>query len=240
MTAAAPHLIYFADPMCSWCWGFAPVIAALDARWGERLPIRLILGGLRPGTTTPMTAERAAELRAHWRAVAEASGQRFDASLAAEGFVYDTDPAARAVVAARRARREAALLYLEAAQRAFYVEGRDVTQGETLADIAEALGLDGAAFAVELASEAVREETRRDHALSRNAGVTGFPTLILGPRADGHYETVTRGFRPAAETLAIVEARLGRIVASPSLLAEDGVDPPVRSKVGPKAGFVDG
>ena len=21
-----PHLIYFADPMCSWCYGFSPVI----------------------------------------------------------------------------------------------------------------------------------------------------------------------------------------------------------------------
>jgi putative protein-disulfide isomerase len=24
------HLVYFADPMCSWCYGFSPVIAALE------------------------------------------------------------------------------------------------------------------------------------------------------------------------------------------------------------------
>ena len=25
------HFIYFADPMCSWCWGFAPVIEKIAA-----------------------------------------------------------------------------------------------------------------------------------------------------------------------------------------------------------------
>ena len=48
------HLIYFADPMCSWCYGFWPVIAAVQAAFGETLPIRLVMGGLRPGTTEVM------------------------------------------------------------------------------------------------------------------------------------------------------------------------------------------
>ena len=51
------HLIYFADPMCSWCYGFWPVIAAVQAAFGETLPIRLVMGGLRPGTTEVMTEE---------------------------------------------------------------------------------------------------------------------------------------------------------------------------------------
>ena len=42
-----PHLVYFADPMCSWCWGFSPVIEAISEQFGTSLPIRLIMGGLR-------------------------------------------------------------------------------------------------------------------------------------------------------------------------------------------------
>jgi len=52
-TTAAPsraHLLYVADPMCSWCWGFAPVIADICAAFGDRLPVRPVMGGLRPGT----------------------------------------------------------------------------------------------------------------------------------------------------------------------------------------------
>ena len=50
MTAAL-EMIYFADPMCSWCYAFAPVIVALAERLEARLPLRLMLGGLRAGNT---------------------------------------------------------------------------------------------------------------------------------------------------------------------------------------------
>jgi len=94
-----PHLIYFADPMCSWCWGFAPVIDAIRERFGRDLPIRLIMGGLRPGTTKPMTEAAKRTTREHWEHVHEASGQPFDFTFfEREGFVYDTEPAAKAVV----------------------------------------------------------------------------------------------------------------------------------------------
>ena len=61
-----PHLIYFTDPMCSWCWGFSAVTEVIEARYGPTLPIRLVLGGLRPGNVTPMTAEASRGLRGHW------------------------------------------------------------------------------------------------------------------------------------------------------------------------------
>ena len=93
-----PHLIYFADPMCSWCYGFSPVIADIRRAFGRALPIRLVMGGLRPGTEQPMTEAAKTEIKGHWTHVAEASGLPFDGGvLDIPGFRYDTDPAARAV-----------------------------------------------------------------------------------------------------------------------------------------------
>ena len=204
---AGRQLIYFADPMCSWCWGFAPVIEAVRERWGEALPVRLVVGGLRPGTTEPMTAAAKTELAGHWTHVTEASGQPFaPGGMAADDFVYDTDPAARAVVIARRAGMDVALSFLHDAQRAFYAEGRDVTRTATLAAIAESLGFDRDRFAEDLASDEAKQETWRDYAVSRGAGVTGFPTLIAGPQGDGTYLAVTRGFQPAGAVLPHIEA----------------------------------
>ncbi len=201
------RLIYFADPMCSWCWGFAPVIEAVRERWGEALPVRLVVGGLRPGTTEPMSAAAKTELAGHWTHVTEASGQPFaPGGMAADDFVYDTDPAARAVVIARRAGMNVALRFLHDAQRAFYAEGRDVTRTATLAAIAESLGLEPDRFAEDLASDEAKQETWRDYAISRGAGVTGFPTLIAGPQPDGTYLAVTRGFQPADVVLPHIEA----------------------------------
>lgn len=199
------QLIYFSDPMCSWCWGFSPVIAEVQERFGFALPIRLIMGGLRPGTTTPMTDEARAELRGHWRHVTEASGQPFgEQALGMSGFVYDTDPAARAVVIVRKAAPDKALAFLAALQRAFYVEGADVTDPEVLADFATAFGLDRGKFVEAMRTDEARQETWRDYAISQKAGVTGFPTLVMGPRSDGAYVPITRGFAPAETVVSAI------------------------------------
>jgi putative protein-disulfide isomerase len=195
-------LVYFADAMCSWCWGFAPVIAAIVEAFGDTLPIRLVMGGLRPGTAEVMAESAKSELRGHWVHVTEASGQPFCPSgLDGPGFVYDTDPAARAVVAMRRRDPAKAVAFLEAAQRGFYAGGLDIAVPAVLIELAASFGEDASDFATELASEAVKEETWRDYAISRGAGVSGFPTLIFGPQSDGTYVAVARGFQPASQVL---------------------------------------
>jgi len=100
------RFIYFADPMCSWCYGFAPVIWALAERFEGRMDVQLVMGGLRAGNTAPMREEDRAYIRDAWARVHAASGQPFDFSFhEREAFVYDTEPACRAVVAVRRLKR---------------------------------------------------------------------------------------------------------------------------------------
>ena len=60
------------------------------------------MGGLRPFNTQPTTAEFKEMLRGHWRHVATASGLPFSETvLERDDFIYDTEPACRAVVTAR-------------------------------------------------------------------------------------------------------------------------------------------
>lgn len=200
------HFIYFADPMCSWCWGFAPVIDQLNAAYGEALPIRLVLGGLRPGTEQVMHQAAKASTRTHWEHVHEASGQSFDYSFFdRQDFIYDTDPAAKATVLVRRQRPDLALAFLKRAQQAFYAENQDVTKPAVLAALAAEFGFDAAAFEAGLGAEDLKHETWRDYATSQRAGVKGFPTLIAGPNADGTFGLVTSGFQPAEHILPAID-----------------------------------
>ena len=209
-----PHLIYFSDPMCSWCYGFSPVIEEVRRTFGRTLPIRIVMGGLRPGTEQPMIEEAKLEVANHWVHVHEATGLPFDGSgMSAAGFIYDTDPAARAVVVARREGEEMAAAFLARTQRAFYGEGRDVTRAETLGDIAEDLGLDREPFLADWATEAAKQETWRDYAISQRAGVTGFPTLVAGPNDEGVYGVVTRGYAAPEQVVEILKEWLERIAA---------------------------
>ncbi|MFN3744852.1 MAG: DsbA family protein [Hyphomicrobiaceae bacterium] len=190
------HFIYFADPMCSWCYGFAPVIRALAQQFEGRLPVRLVMGGLRAGNTKAMTEKDREYIRGAWTRVGEASGQPFDFSFFdREHFVYDTEPACRAVVTMRRLAPEKALAFKARVSRAFYGENRDTTDVKVLAALAPEFDIDAERFELEMLSADVRNETFRDFLTSQQAGVQGFPLLAAGSEAGG-YALVTNGFRP--------------------------------------------
>jgi len=192
---AGPHLIYFADPMCSWCWGFAPVIEEIAARFGERLPISLVLGGLRPGTTVPMQQKHMLKLRAHWAHVREASGQEFDdAFFARTDFIYDTEPPCRAVVIFRRRNMKVALRGLKRLQQAFYAQNKDITSAAILTELAAEFDFDAGEFTNLLNDAGVREECWRDFAITQNTGIRGFPALIAGTGRNDEYAVVTNGY----------------------------------------------
>jgi putative protein-disulfide isomerase len=200
------RILYFADPMCSWCWGFAPVIAAIAAACEGVVPIRLCVGGLRPFTTEPMRARDKAFVRHHWEEVAAATGQPFDfAFFAREAFVYDTEPACRAAVAVRGLAPEAALSHFAALQHAFYAENRDVTRADALAEVAAAF-VSRADFAAVFEAAEVREATLADFRLAKRLGITGFPTVVLVE--DNRAAVLTAGWQPFAALEAPLRAWL--------------------------------
>lgn len=203
----ARQLVYFADPMCSWCWGFSPVIEAVRERFADEIPIRLILGGLRPGTTEPMDDAAKANIREHWDHVREASGQPFDFTFfERDGFVYDTAPACRAVVAARRLDESLAMPLLRRLHEAFYAANTDITDRGNLSGLAAECGLDRAAFEREFDQAETRVETRADFEIARQAGITGFPSLLAGESGAGGYSAITLGYQPAGRIDALIEA----------------------------------
>jgi putative protein-disulfide isomerase len=189
------ELLYIADPMCSWCWGFSPVIDAVKDHFQDQLPVRVLMGGLRPGTTEPMVDGMKADISGHWKHVQQATGQPFDLTFFdREGFVYDTEPASRAVVAVRNMEPTLVFEFLKKVQEAFYAMNRDVTDPDVLAAIAEESGQNREAFRVEIDTEETITETWMDFETSRRLGVTGFPTLLAGSD-EGGYEIITAGFR---------------------------------------------
>lgn len=192
-------LIYIGDPMCSWCYGFGQSLdAALAALPGLRLEI--VVGGVR-NRSTEVLDEAGKQFRlAHWERVKALTGLPFNrtAFLAREGFVYDTEPVCRAVVAARRlAGAEPLLPVFRALQHAFYVEGRDTTDALTLSEIvATALqamqypAVTEAMLAL-MRDPAIVAETQAEIRRARALGVRSFPTLLVdcegGPEVVGGF-----------------------------------------------------
>jgi putative protein-disulfide isomerase len=199
------RLVYIADPLCSWCYGFGPELAKLLARHPDAR-VDLVMGGLRPFNREPATDAFKRMIREHWDHVAAASGLPFDrAAIDREGFVYDTEPACRAVVTGRALDASRAPGLMNAIQRAFYRDARDVMRAEVLADIAAECGYDRDTFLAQLESGDMREQTKQDFATAQSMGVSGFPTLgaAYGPQL----YLVTSGF----VTDDVLEYRLAEI-----------------------------
>ncbi|MDE2428189.1 MAG: DsbA family protein, partial [Burkholderiales bacterium] len=152
----------------------------------------IVVGGLRAYNKEVLDEEKRVSLLGHWKHVEEASGLPFlMTGMSQPGFIYDTEPACRAVVAVRTLADElpalASLSVFRAIQHAFYAEGKDVTNVGVLAQICVAAlneldggnAFDEASFLETMSSPMCINETRQDFEQVQRWGIRGFPALLL-------------------------------------------------------------
>lgn len=203
------ELLYFADPMCSWCYGYSSVINALE----EKHSVQLVMGGLRGAETPPMTTELRKTIQHHWEKVqttTESDGQPvafdFDRGIPL-GFVYNTEPACRAVVVMQQLNPALALPYMADVQQRFYAKAEDVTQVELLASIAADHGVSESEFLAHLEADEAKAATRDHFVTTQQCGVSGFPALML--KRDGEWHPVSMGY----SSLAVVELKIQALLS---------------------------
>ena len=196
------RLLYFANPMCSWCWGFQPVVHAL-VEMGY--PITVALGTLGAERSRPMRAADKATVRQHWQHVLERTGQRFDFRFFdRDGFVYDTEPPSRALAVVRARFPALTVAFLTRLQERFYTLGQDITDASVLRDAAGEFAIEPEIFDPALMDPAIAAEIAAEWRQTAQLGVSGYPTLLA--LQEGKPQVVTIGWRPADEVLPAVQA----------------------------------
>lgn len=195
---ADTRLIYLMDPMCSWCWGFEPVISALIAQAAAAgVPTHWLAGGLR-SEQNPIDSAARVRYLGYWQAVNATTGQLFDfAKGLPEGMSYNTEPACRALVTARTLDPDTVQSLVRRIQQAFYREGQDVTCAALLRQLAGAVGLSESAFAELFDSPQLRIATAEDARWAQNLGISGFPT-VLAQSPEG-LALLTNGYQSLSE-----------------------------------------
>lgn len=187
-------LRYFGDPMCSWCWGFKPVLEQVDREYPE-LRRETVMGGLRGESDQPMSDELVKLVQGAWRRIEEATGQPFNYDLwRRHRPLATTLPACRAVVAARLLHPERYWPFMVGMFEAYFTRAMNPTDRETWLDVARRQGFDEAAFASQLDAPEVGHALQQDLTLTRKFGITGFPSVVLTLGTD-HY-LVSPGYQP--------------------------------------------
>jgi len=199
-------LIYFGDPMCSWCYGFAPEIEAIQEKISD-IPLEIVLGGLRPNGQQKMM-ELKDFLKEHWQEIAHQTSQKFSYDiLEVDDFVYNTEPASRAVEVARSLKPEITLSFFRAVQTAFYFENKSTHDINTYLNIAKQFDLNLEKFEALFNSKAIIESTNKNFVKSTEMGVQGFPTLVLQKGEKLHL--ITNGYQKAEALMPIIEELIG-------------------------------
>jgi len=174
-------LYYVHDPMCSWCWGFAPVLKDLLEKLPDGIRVQRLLGGLAPDTAAPMPKDMRQTIEATWH--------RIQQSIPGTQFNFDfwtqcaprrsTWPACRAVIAARMQGDVFDVRMTKAIQLAYYTQARNPSDASTLIELSDELGLDAQLFVEALVGKSVQQQLQAEIALSRQLHATSFPSLVL-------------------------------------------------------------
>jgi putative protein-disulfide isomerase len=191
------ELIYVHDPMCSWCWGYRPVLEKLRRRLPAGVRWRNLLGGLAPDSDEPMPQATRAMVMGHWRRIESQLGTKFNFDFWTRCQPRrSTYPACRAVLAAAAQDREEDMIL--AIQQAYYLHAMNPSDGSTLLKLANEIKLNEARFQADLDSEDTNQELMRQVSLARSWGIPGYPSLMLKANGgycllplDYHDETVT-------------------------------------------------
>lgn len=200
------QLIYVGDAMCSWCYGFAPEITKVKAHFENTLDFKLINGGLRPYNTESIVS-LADFLKEHWHEIGDLTGQKFSFEiLQNKNFIYDTEPASRAVVACRNLKPEKEFEFFKATQELFYFQNKETNKVETYKMLVEGFGIDYATFENQFNSAELKQQTKKDFEAATTLGVSGFPTVILFH--NNKYVLISNGYSKAEKIISTIQNQL--------------------------------
>ncbi len=180
-------LYYVFDPLCGWCYGAGATVTALDHM--PDVQLRLLPSGLFSGEgARPMDDGFAAYAWSNDQRIERMTGQRFTERyrsevLAGQRQMFDSGPATVALTAVALTAPKRELEALKAIQQARYIDGKDITQQDSLVALLRGLGLEQSAARLEQpdAELLTANRTRVDEAqaLLAQFGARGVPAFIL-------------------------------------------------------------
>ena len=206
-----PRLLYFTDPMCPWSYGFTPEISKLYGEYQEHIGLRLVMGGLHVNDNLILTEPAKHEMARQWHRIQDITGRRFNFNFFnhKHHYLYNTEPACRAMVTLRYMKGDVEFELFKALQENFFIEGEDLTQDDSLVDVLLKFDIEEDDFLSMFHSENMYLETQDDFDFTSRVRVNVFPSLYL--KANHSLTLISRGYKPYMDLMPRLEDALYRV-----------------------------
>lgn len=182
-------LIYYTDPICSSCWGIEPQLRKLKLEYGSSIEIEYRMGGLLPDWSYNSGGiSKPADVAGHWDEVSIHYDMPIDGDVWLEDPLSSSYPPSIAFKAAQMQDNEKAILFLREIRELVFLQKKNITKWEYLAQASKKVGLDTVKFKADYEGNA-QLLFKEDLELGRALGVRGFPTIFFTDTA-GHTEMV--------------------------------------------------
>ncbi len=174
------QLFYFVSPMCSWCWGFSPVIHQVQENFSTTLPLQVVLTPFRIDNDKAMDKKLRDYVLDQWHKVHAKTGQEFDFNFSVkDNFIYNTLLACKAIKAFALQCPNDEPLFIFEMQKAFYTQNLDITDETKLVEIASYFKVNLNKFTHDIHSEKIAQTLKQDFSMCQQFGVNSYPTLLL-------------------------------------------------------------
>ena len=191
-------VFYFYDALCSWCYGFSPVMKKFQEEYGNEFQVEVISGGMQSGDRKQPVSDIRDYLKGAYQNVTARTGAEFGPDfmeVLEEGQrILDSVPPSIALSVVKDIKPEKALDFASAIQEAIYYYGIDWNDPEAYAPYVEKIGIDREQFLNKFGEDKYLQKAKEDFKTAGDFGINGFPSVVL--KKNDKFYIVARGYIP--------------------------------------------
>jgi putative protein-disulfide isomerase len=191
-----PTIVYIFDPICGWCYTFNPIIEKLHSKFKHKADFVIVNGGMIIDNKVRPIADMSEFILAGYQDMENLTGVKFGApyiQMVEEGKeLLDSEKPALAMTVFQTLQPHKSLEFARKLQESHFLHGKSLNNDSTYTNIAKHFGINPTEFLETMNSDTTKTATRNDFKKVEDAGINGFPTLLI--KINGQVSPITRGF----------------------------------------------
>jgi len=190
-------LIYIYDALCTWCYGFSPVIEAVHSKYKDQFDFEILSGGMITGTRTGPISVVYSKFKDEYKQVEEITGIDFGEGFLHEldkgDMIMDSERPSIALSVFKSYQPKEAICFAYDLQQSIYYDGKQPNNDDLYRYHAVNFGIDPNEFIHKMHLEEFKQNAYYEFALARQLQVKNYPAAFI-QTADNHFFMIARGF----------------------------------------------
>ena len=192
-----PKVIYVYDSLCTWCYGFSPVMRAVYENYAQDFEFEVISGGMILGGEERSFDDLSGFPAKEYRRVEETTGIHFGTAflnnLEKGQLTFNSEIPAIALSVYKVLRPKTAVEFAQHIQSSIYFDGKSPDDVELYRYLAVNEGIDPDMFENYMNDPQYQDAAHYDFALARQLRVESYPAVLI-QQSETNFYLISRGF----------------------------------------------